>query len=233
MTDAHLDMESGKNLRSILTSIPYVALLSLEGHEERRANAFRQLKSVGIEAEWVVPVKLDALDWSYIPPAFRRAPRYASHAITMIQMFDEAILRGAECFMHVEDDVVFRSDILDRLPHIIVPNDWKFIYLGGRSWGPRQKIRHGLVRSNSICDLHAVIMRNDMIEVMKTALLNPKNQRHWCDARIAYLHRNCAAYLCRPNLAWQAPHGKDDGKGPLYSNYFENGRVKPNCGEWP
>ncbi len=226
-------MNSGTDLQTIVRSVPYVALLSLRKHAARRANAFEQLKSVGIEAEWMIPVKIEALNWMHIPAIFRRAPRYASHAVTMIRMFDEALRRGVEYFMHVEDDVVFHKDILNRLPQIIVPDDWKFIYLGGRSWGPRHEVGNGLFLSNSICDLHAVILRSNMINLMKMALLHPEIQRHWCDARLARLHRKFPAYICRPNLAWQAHHRGDDDKGAPYSNYYEDGRVKPNCGEWP
>ena len=224
-------VNNSTDLRSILQSIPYKALLSLENARERRANALRQLKDLNIEAEWLVPIKANAIDWSSIPPAFRRAPKYGSHAVTMLAMFDEAIRRGVDTFMHIEDDVVFHHQILERLPNIFVPGNWRFIYLGGRSYGRRQKVSNGLVRSHAVGDLHAVVMRSDMIPLMKDALLDSKSNFQWCDARISSLHKKWPAYLCRPNLAWQAPHCNDRGTGAPYSNYFEDGRVKPGQGE--
>ena len=219
------------DLQTLLQSVPYKVLLSMEDQTERRASAMNQLEDLYLDVEWKVPVKIEDIDWAPMPSIFKEAPRYASHAVTMIEMFDEALRRGVDTFMHIEDDVIFHPDALASLPQILVPWDWKFIYFGGRSWGPRQHISKGLVRSGFIYDLHAVIMRTDMVELMRKALLDPEIDCHWCDARIASLHKEHPTYLCRPNLAWQGFHCDDSGDGIPKSNYFPDGSVMPGQGD--
>ena len=219
------------DLQCILQSVTYTALISLDKHDKRRGNALLQLEQLDIEAEWVRPVEAESIDLTLLPSAFLNAPNYASHALTILNVFDKALLRNASNFMHVEDDVIFDPQIRKFLPQIVVPNDWKFIYIGGRNCGSKQRFSSWIVKSSFVSDLHAVIMRIEMIDVMRDALLDRGIASHYCDARLASLHQKYPTYLCRPNLAWQSIHSNESGDGLPDSNYNEDGSVKLEQGD--
>ena len=53
----------------------------------------------------------------------------------------------------------------------------------------------------------------------------------FADFRIARLHSQYPAYLCRPNLAWQSRHSDDSDQLKAYSNYYANGAVRVGQGD--
>jgi hypothetical protein len=214
-----------------LDSIPHKFLLSLERHHERRANAQRQLAALGIHAEWRIPTKLEDVPWAQLPRDFERKPGAASHAMTLLAIFDEVERLKAPSFMHFEDDVVFHPRVATLLSRIRVPRDWKFIYLGGRNGRTKTVVSPGLVRSGFVSDLHAVIIRAEMIPHLRRVLFDPAIKSPFTDFRIARLHSQYPAYLCRPNLAWQSRHSDDSGRLKAYSNYYANGAVKLGKGD--
>jgi hypothetical protein len=214
-----------------LKSIPYKVLISLEQHHGRRSNAQRQFAELGIDVAWKIPVKIDEIPWTWIPQAYRGRPASASHTATLLSVFDEVERTKAESFVVFEDDVIFHPAISTLLPRIRVPRDWKFIYLGGRNTGIKRRISPGLVRSDFVNDLHAVIIRSDMIAHLRRVLLDPAIDSMYTDFRFATLHDRYPAYLCRPNLAWQSVHGDDSGALPAYCNYYGNGTVKIDQGD--
>jgi hypothetical protein len=228
-----------------LSSVGYKVLISLEREHKRRLHAQSQLELLGaVDTEWKIPVRIPAIPWGILPQAYRNNSKYASHAATLLEVMDETERRRTESFMLIEDDVVFHPNIQKLLPKIRVPIDWKFIYLGGRNYGLKQPVSNGLVRSNSISDAHAVIIRSDIIGAVRSAILDPGLSMHWADVRIASLHKIYPAYLCRPNLAWQSahlidvegitawrePHRVEDETTP-YSNYCDDGTVAPGKGD--
>ena len=214
-----------------LKSIPYKVLISLEQHHERRFNAQRQLAELGIDAEWKIPVKIGDVPWARVPHAFTSRAEAASHAVTLLSILDEAERANIPSFMHFEDDVIFHPRISMLLPRLRVPRGWKFIYLGGRNNGTKMTVSPGLVRSDFVSDLHAVIIRSDMIPHLRRVLLDPAINSMYTDFRIALLHSQFPAYLCRPNLAWQSTHSDDSGSAPAYCNYYANGAVKIDQGD--
>ena len=214
-----------------LDSIPYKVLVSMPQQHERRASAQRQFADLGMEVEWKIPVKIEDIDWEILPEIYQVRPKYASQTLTLIETFEEAKRRGASHFAHFEDDVIFHLEVLSLLPQIDVPEDWKFIYLGGRNWGPKKYVSQGLVRPHYVYDLHAVIIRTDMIDLLKQILLDPTVKSYWADSRIALLHKRYPTYLCRPNLAWQSVHPDDSGGGLNYSNYLEDGSIRAGQGD--
>ncbi len=214
-----------------LKSIPYKALVSLERHHERRSNAQRQFTELGIDSEWKIPVNMRDVPWAGLPHAYRGKPAAASHAMTLLAILDEVERAKTPSFMHFEDDVIFHPRISTLLPRLRVPCEWKFIYLGGRNNGTKTKISPGLVRSDFVSDLHAVIIRSEMIPHLRRVLLDPAINSMHTDFRIATLHGRYPAYLCRPNLAWQFIHSDDSGSLPAYSNYYANGAVKIEEGD--
>ena len=214
-----------------LDLIPYKVLVSMPQQHERRANAQRQFAELGMEVEWKIPVKLDDIDWKILPEIYRVRPKYASQTLTLIEVFEEARRRNVSHFAHFEDDIVFHPDVLSLLPQINVPEDWKFIYLGGRNWGPKKYVSQGIVKPHYVYDLHAAVIRTDMIDLLKQILLDPAINSHWADSRIALLHKTCPTYLCRPNLAWQSAHTDDAGGALHYSNYLEDGSIRAGQGD--
>lgn len=223
---------SGEGTDSIdLDSVPYKVLLSLEQQHERRSNALRQFARLGIDVEWEVPVKIEDVAWARIPRLYKLSPCVASHAVTLLAILDEAERMKVPSFMHLEDDVVFHPRFATLLPRLRVPRDWQFIYLGGRNGGTRTEVSPGLTRSDFIADLHAVIIRAEMIPHLRGVVLNSAAGPIHLDSRIASLHRQYPAYLCRPNLAWQSAHTDDAGKRPAYSNYYPNGAVRLGQGD--
>jgi hypothetical protein len=220
------------DLESIdLNSIPCKFLVSLEQHHERRNNAQRQFAALGIHAEWKIPVKLEDVPWAQLPRDYERKRAAASQAMTMLSIFDEVERLKAPSFMHFEDDVVFHPRISILLPRLRVPRDWKFIYLGGRNGRIKTPVSSGLVRSMFVSDLHAVIIRAEMIPHMRRVLVDPTINSSFTDFRIARLHNDYPAYLCRPNLAWQSRHSDDSGQVKVYSNYYTNGTVRVGQGD--
>lgn len=223
---------SGAGMESIdLTSIPGKFLVSLEQHHERRSTAQSQLAALGIHAEWRIPARLRDVPWDRLPRAYERKPEAGSHAMTLLAIFDEVERAKSPSFVHFEDDVVLHPRISALLPSLRVPPAWKFIYLGGRNNGTRAAVSPGLVRSDFVSDLHAVIIRSDMIPHLRSVLLDPAINSEHTDFRIATLHARFPAYLCRPNLAWQSVHSDDAGLSMPYSNYYANGTVRIGEGD--
>lgn len=214
-----------------LNSIPRKFLLSLEQQQERRSNALRQLAALGTDAEWKIPVKFEDVPWARMPRVYKMKPHVASHAVTLLSIMDEVERSKAPSFMHIEDDVVFHPRFSALLARLRVPRDWQFIYLGGRNRGTRNPVSPGLARSAFVVDLHAVIIRAEMIPHLRDAILDPAAAPVHLDYRIAVLHSRYPAYLCRPNLAWQSSHTDDAGNQPAYSNYYPNGAVKLGQGD--
>jgi hypothetical protein len=213
-----------------LNSISCKFLISLERHRERRDNAQRQFAALGIRAEWRIPVKIEDVPWAQVPRDYESKPGAASHAMTLLSIFDEVERVKAASFVHFEDDVVFHPRLSTLLPRIRVPRDWKFIYLGGRNGRIKTTVSPGLVRSTFVSDLHAVIIRSEMIPHLRRVLLDPAINSSFTDFRIARLHSDYPAYLCRPNLSWQSLHSDDSGRRQAYSNYYPNGTVKVGQG---
>ena len=214
-----------------LNSIPCKFLISLEQHHERRGNAQRQFAALGIHADWKIPMKLEDVPWARVPRDYERKPAAASHAMTLLSIFDEVERAEAPSFMHFEDDVVFHPRVMALLPRIRVPRDWKFIYLGGRNGRIKTTVSPGLVRSSLVSDLHAVIIRSDMIPHLRRVLFDPAIDSAYTDFRTASLHSHYPAYLCRPNLAWQSHHSDDSGQLKPFSNYYANGAVRLGQGD--
>jgi len=90
--------------------------------------------------------------------------------------------------MHFEDDVNVHPRIAMLLPRLRVLRDWSFIYLGGRNNGTKTKVLPGLFRSDFVSDLHAVIVRSDMIPHLRRVLVDPAINSEHPDFRIATLH---------------------------------------------
>ena len=228
--DRNLARDAG--MESIdLSSIPCKFLISLEQHRERRGNTQRQLAALGIHAQWKIPMKLEDVPWAQVPRDYERKPAAASHAMTLLSIFDEVERAKAPSFMHFEDDVVFHPRAATLLSRIRVPGDWKFIYLGGRNGRIRTVVSPGLVRSSLVSDLHAVIIRSEMIPHLRRVLFDPAIDSAYTDFRIASLHGQYPAYLCRPNLAWQSHHSDDSGRLKPFSNYYANGAVRVGQGD--
>jgi hypothetical protein len=213
-----------------LNSIPYKVLISMENQSERRNDAQRQFKDMNLDVIWKIPVKLTNINWNILPGIYRQHPKYASQTLTLIEVFRSAKQNNVESMMLFEDDIIFHPEFKSLLPQIEFPNDWKFIYIGGRNCGVKEHVSKGLVKSSFVSDLHAVIIRGDMFDVLERVLLDRTISSHWADARIGSLHKTYPAYLCRPNLAWQSVHTNDSGKGDAYSNYNEDGSVKQGEG---
>jgi hypothetical protein len=214
-----------------LKPIPCKFLVSLEQQQERRNTAQSQLAALGIHAEWRIPARVEDVQWDRLPRAYERKPEAGSHAMTLLSIFEEVERAKSPSFVHFEDDVVLHPRITTLLPPLKVPPAWKFIYLGGRNNGGRTAVSPGLVRSDFVSDLHAVIIRSEMIPLLRSALLDPAIDSEHTDFRIATLHARFPTYLCRPNLAWQSAHSDDAGISKPYSNYYANGTVKIGQGD--
>jgi hypothetical protein len=212
-----------------LQSIPYKVLISLKKQKQRRANAQRQLAEAGLTVNWKVPVKIEAIKWDSTNYRYRSKPAYASQAMTLLKIFDEVEEKEAETFVLFEDDVVLHPEFETLIKGLQVPTDWQFIYLGGRNCGQSEYISKGIVRSDFVADLHAVIIRSEILDDLRKVLTDPCINSAWPDFRIATLQKKHPTYLCRPNLAWQSVHSGVDG-GLEYSNYTEDGSVKPGRG---
>ena len=200
-------------------------LVSMEAQTARRGNALRLLKELGCEVEWKTPIKISEVPWDQTPEIYRYAPKYASQVWTLMAIFDEVEKAGVDRFALFEDDIVLHPQITELLPRIRIPTCWKFIYLGGRNGGYRYNVATGMVRSTFVSDLHAVVIKADIIPDLRQVLLDGSICSHWADFRIATLHWQHPAYLCRPNLFWQSFHQNDSGTGEGYSNYNADGSV--------
>ena len=212
-----------------LKAIPYKVLVSMENQPERRREAQDQFKQLGLDVEWKMPVKIQDIQWNATTLRYRPMPAAASQMLTLLDIFSEAERRKVDYFIHFEDDVVFHPEITALLPEIRVPQDWKFIYIGGRNCGDHEYVSRGLIRSDFVADLHAVIIRADIIDPLRRALMDPCINSIWPDFRFATLQNIYPAYLCRPNLAWQSSHPSESGGG-IYSHYNEDGTVKEGMG---
>lgn len=206
--------------------IPYKVLISLERQRERRENAQRQFAQLGFDVEWKIPVKYDPASDNIAALGYNGNAVAISQALTLLEILDEAERRSVESLMIFEDDVIFHPAFLDRMSEIKVPDDWKFIYLGGRNCGGTEYISSDLIKSDFVVDLHAVIIRTSILDNLRQVLMDPCINSVWTDFRFATLQNRFPAYLCRPNLAWQSYHADDLGNGPAYSHYNEDGSVK-------
>jgi hypothetical protein len=138
--------------------------------------------------------------------------------------------KKAQSFMLFEEDVIFHQDTAALLSQIRVPLDWQFIYVGGRNCGNSEFVSPGLVKSDFVADLHAVIIRSSMIDRLRKVLMDCCINSSSPDFRFATLQNRFPAYLCRPNLAWKAPRWDPSGNGLDYSLYNDDGSVKFGMG---
>ena len=214
-----------------LKLVPYKVLISMEQHHERRKHAQKQFSQLGMAVDWKIPTRIEHIPWAALPASYEHSAKYTSQAVTLLDVLEEVERRKVDSFMLLEDDVIFHSDIVNLLPKIRVPRDWRFIYIGGRNNGIKEEVAPGLVRSTFVSDLHAVIIRSSMIDALRMALLDPAIDSHLADLRIASLHKKYPAYLCRPNLAWQSVHGNGSPDGKATSNYNEDGSVVQDEGD--
>jgi hypothetical protein len=207
-------------------------MLSLVCEEGHRRNAYSQFKQLDFEVEWKIPIAVEEIPWGTIPSAFRKSAKYASRVATILEVLKELEASKPESFMLLEDDVIFHPRFWDLYSQGEVPMDWQFFYLGGRNNGNRETVSDAVIRSTYISDLHAVVIRGSMIPLLKQRLLDESSTTVFVDARIATLHPTHAAYLCRPNLAWQSFHGDilDSTIAP-YCNYLPDGSVLPGQGD--
>ena len=213
-----------------LSSISYRALVSMPDEATRRTWVTKRLLDYGVSVEWHIPVPIAEIVWSDLPTVFAHHPRYASQALSLHAIVSEAQRRDAAALLLLEDDIVFHVDFPTMLARLQPPSDWSFLYLGGRNCGIKEQVGDGLMRSDFVSDLHAVVLRWDVFDEVKRALIDPWIYSALPDFRIATLHRRFTTYLCRPNLVWQTPH-TTEANGEAYCNYTSNGDVVTGQGD--
>lgn len=134
----------------------------------------------------------------------------------------------------MEDDVMFTLDADEKFSEFIfaVPDDWKFLYLGGnhefscRGSAPRE-IKKGILRGVNILGTEALIIRANFIDtVIKQLTYSPNNAFGHCDWALVTLQRK---YSCYAPLGFIA--GQQDGWSELFQKERKVGFRNDFCYE--
>ena len=197
---------------------------------DRRWRLHENLCHYGINdviAEHPIPLhEINAQEYSHLP---QKALPYISQILTLKKVIGDAKRQNAHCVWLFEDDAVLHPEFLNRARRLRVPNNWRFLYLGGAYYENVVRINEFLVRPSKVLDLHCVIISSEMYDIIEdrfeAALHDPSKKEVFADMILADLHKIYPAYLCRPNLSWQSNH-QSDLNGRHYSSY------KPDGEQW-
>src|SRR6202453_1023001 len=210
-----------------LHEVPYKVMINMPQASDRRWQLHEKLCKFGfmdVACEHPIPIaEIDRSEYSHLP---EEALPYISQIITIKRVLTEAKRRGAKSTWLLEDDATFHSEFNDRVRRLRVPNNWCFLYLGGAYYEEAIRINGALVRPDKILDLHSLVISSEVYDVaisqLDAVLKDTSKSEVFADVTFASLHKKYPAYLCRPNLVWQAPH-HSDLKGKHYSNYAPDG----------
>ena len=213
-----------------LHEIPFKVMITMPQCADRRWRLHENLCHYGIAdviAEHPVPLHdINAQEYSHLP---QKALPYISQILTLKKVIGDARRRNAHCVWLFEDDAVLHPEFLSRARRLRVPNNWRFLYLGGAYYESVVRINEFLVRPSKVLDLHCVIISSEMYDIIEdrfdAALHDTSRNEVFADMILADLHKIFPAYLCRPNLSWQSNH-QSDLNGRHYSSY------KPDGEQW-
>jgi len=125
----------------------------------------------------------------------------SSHRAIMI----DAINNKYDKILILEDDVVFENGLdkffADNVDN--VPNDWKFLYLGGNHLNGLSKINDNIYRMVSSLATHAYGLRTEIIPTILEFIREPQ---YPIDIYYAQLHRLLPSYVIKngdKSITWQ------------------------------
>lgn len=213
-----------------LHEIPLKVMITMPQCAERRWRLHESLCGYGISdviAEHPIAIhEINTAEYSHLPG---KALPYVSQILTLKRVFSDARKRKVNSIWLFEDDAVLHPDFLELARRIRVPNNWRFLYLGGACYENAIRVNEHLLKPNRTLDLHCVVISGEMFQIIEDAFdaaLNDKTKTEvFADVVLSELQDVFPAYLCRPNLSWQSTH-QSDLNGRHYSNY------KPNGEQW-
>jgi len=139
---------------------------------------------------------------------------YRSH----IRILEDALNRGTNSLLILEDDVVFANEFAAGAKRFLeaVPSDWDQIYFGGKVVGDRTTVNKHVDRVNGVILTHAYALRGEFIGMMYEHLTSfrggePQTIEYDVDEQMAQLHRNPDYKIYCPHtwLARQTRTGSD------------------------
>ena len=131
-------------------------------------------------------------------------------------VIQDAKNNGYKNIVIFEDDVVLCEDFNERfdLHYVNVPNDWRFLYMGGNHVGGLSLVNNKVSKINHTYAIHAICIHEELYEPILGLLLEEQVQ---VDVTYSQLQKLYPSYVFRPHLAWQKD-GHSDIQGG-YQNY--------------
>jgi hypothetical protein len=142
-----------------LHEIPYKVMVTLPQCVDRRWKLHEALCLYGIKdviAEHPVPLHdINIAEYSHLP---QKALPYVSQILTLSKVVADAKQKGAHSLWLLEDDAVLHPEFLYRARRLRIPNNWRFVYLGGAYYDKAVRINRDIVKPNKVLDLHCVVI---------------------------------------------------------------------------
>jgi hypothetical protein len=191
----------------------HVYCINLDHRVDRWENCLSQFDNYGIEVE-----RFSAVNGNVVTPygVGKLLPGEVGVIRSNYNVIQDAKNNGYKNIVIFEDDVELCDDFNERfdLHYVNVPNDWKFLYMGGNHVGGLSLVNNKVSRINHTYAIHAICINEDLFEPILKLLSEEKVQ---VDVTYAQLQKIYPSYVFRPHLAWQKD-GHSDIQGG-YQNY--------------
>tara|TARA_R110002096_G_scaffold82501_1_gene192008 strand:+ start:234 stop:875 length:642 start_codon:yes stop_codon:yes gene_type:complete len=210
-------------MKAINDLIDKVYLINLATRPDRLQRVKERLECLDIKYE-----RLEAIDGKTIEPHHHLKPGEVGCNMSHVSALRDAKRNNYGSILILEDDVVFKEDILERFNegYKRVPDDWEIIFLGGDHIRPPTKISEHIVKCNFTFNTHAYIIRDVAYEKLLAKAKRMSAQIDTVYARMQILGK-VKAYGFYPWLANQ-----EDGYSDVQDrdiNYTQDfGKFKRN-----
>ena len=187
--------------------------INLKHRTDRWEYCNKQFEKYGILVE-----KFDAVNGKKVTPDGINGllPGEVGVIRSNYNVIKDAKEKGYKRIVIFEDDVELCDDFNERfmLHYKDIPNDWRFIYMGGNHVGGVTPINNKVSKIRHTYAIHAICVHEELYDHILTMLEEEKVQ---VDVTYAQLQKVFPSYVFRPHLAWQKD-GHSDIQGG-YMNY--------------
>lgn len=200
----------------------HIYCLNLERRPDRWEEAQNEFEKHGIRnVERFQAVDGTQIDCSGYPA--RMKPGDVGSLLSHIAMFNDAMEKGYESFLLLEDDVQFvdsfRQEFAAGAPEI--PENWDMLYLGGNhAMGYPVRLTDRISITIATLATHAVAFRNTSYQ----RLLDLLNVNEPNDMTYAMNQTQFNSFVFLPPLAWQRAGWSDVAQGHYDYDFLRNGR---------
>ena len=195
--------------------------INLDRRADRWAEASAEFDKFNLTVERVSAVDGSALNLSDIKMEVLKKESMAAAcgcSLSHIKAIQDAKQKGYSKILILEDDVVFRENLIQRFEQDIkdLPDDWDMFYLSGNnlSQDSLTKVKNNIWRTNFTYTTHCYAINYKIYDIIIDGagkLNEPIDEFYKSVIQKQY---NC--YISRPHLSWQREGYSDIMKGMRY-----------------